>query len=260
MEVRAATLIYFSGAGTTRFVSERCARALGVPARLVDITPASAEMPTLAADELAVFAVPSYGGRIPAPVHERLARCAGNGTPAALLVTYGNRAIDDTLLELADAVETRGFVPVSAAAVVAHHSLMTNVAEGRPDAQDLAVVDELAHVTLARLAAAPTAAEVRLANLPGNRPYRAFGGVPFHPQADASRCTRCGACAAQCPTDAIDAARPAGTDDARCISCMRCVAECPAGARSIGGGAALTAARAAFALRCAERRPSYLVG
>ena len=260
MRPKAATVIYFSGAGTTRLVSERCARALGIPVQLVDMTPASAEMPALTADELAVFAVPSYGGRIPAPVHERLARCAGNGTPAALLVTYGNRAIDDTLLELADAVEARGFVPVSAAAVVAHHSLMTNVAEGRPDAQDLAVVDELARVTLERLEAAPTAAEVRLADLPGNRPYRAFGGVPFHPRADASRCIRCGACASQCPVGAIDAARPTETDDARCISCMRCVATCPAGARSIGGGAALAAARAAFALKCAERRPSYLVG
>lgn len=260
MEARSATVIYFSGAGTTRVVSERCASALGLPARLVDMTPASAQMPALAADELAVFAVPSYGGRIPAPVHERLARCSGRDTPAALHVTYGNRAIDDTLLELADAVEARGFVPVSAAAVVAHHSLMTNVAVGRPDETDLAVVDELAHATLARLEAAPTTVEARLDVLPGNRPYRAFGGVPFHPVADASRCTRCGACAAQCPTCAIDVTQPMRTDGTRCISCMRCVAACPAGARSIGGGAALAAARAAFALKCAGRRPSYLVG
>ena len=110
-------------------------------------------MPTFCAHDLAVFAIPSYGGRVPAPAAEKLARMPlVDGVPAVLLVTYGNRAVDDTFAELADIVSARGFVPVGGAAVVAHHSLMVDVAKGRPDAEDLAVVDALAADVCARLA------------------------------------------------------------------------------------------------------------
>ena len=157
MRIAAVKALYFTGAGTTRLVAERLAERCGLPAEMADVTPRGAVPPAFGEHDLAVFAVPSYGGRVPVPMLERIARCEGRDTPAVLLVTYGNRAIDDTLLELADAVRERGFVPVGAAAVVAHHSLMTNVAEGRPDEKDLAVVDELARVALARLFATPDA-------------------------------------------------------------------------------------------------------
>ncbi len=144
MDITACVVSYFTGAGTTRAVSERfaaAAEAAGVPARAADITPHGAEVPAFDPGDLAVFAVPSYGGRVPAPALERLARCEGNDTPAALVVTFGNRAVDDTFLELADAVRARGFVPVALGAIVAHHSLMVDVAPGRPDAADLAAAD-----------------------------------------------------------------------------------------------------------------------
>lgn len=260
MRIAAVKALYFTGAGTTRLVTERLAERCGLPAEAADVTPRGAVPPAFGEHDLAVFAVPSYGGRVPAPMLERIACCAGRDTPAVLLVTYGNRAIDDTLLELADAVRERGFVPVGAAAVVAHHSLMTNVAEDRPDEKDLAVVDELARVALARLSAAPDARSAELSDVPGGRPYREFGGVPFHPETDATRCVSCGACAEQCPTGAIDPDEPARTEVGRCVSCFRCVVACATGARRIGGGPALAAARAAFAVKCARRQESYLIG
>ena len=223
----------------------------------MEITSITAAAFSGAGTPLAVCAVPAYGGRVPAPAVGKIARCAGDGTPAVLLVTFGNREIDDTMLELADLVEDRGFVPVGGAAVVAHHSLMTDVAEGRPDAGDLDAVDRLSSSVLEKLATAHAAAEGRLAGIPGGKPYREFGGTPFKAEADAGRCVGCGACARQCSVGAIDGQNCAATDAGLCISCTRCLSACPHGARRIGGGQALDDARRAFARAHGERKESW---
>lgn len=262
MNITACTAAYFTGAGTTRTVTERFAatiEAAGTLARAVDITPHGADVPVFGPQDLAVFAAPSYGGRVPAPALERIARCEGHDAPAVLIVTFGNRAVDDTFLELADTVREQGFVPVALGAIVAHHSLMIGVAQGRPDESDLAAVDALAATVLEKLAQASDAHAAELADILGNRPYRDFNGVPFRAQADADVCVRCGACARQCPAAAIDPAHPELTDVDACITCMRCISVCPAGARSLSGGDALVAQRAAFAERLAPRVESYTI-
>ena len=51
----------------------------------------------LTADDIAVIAVPSYGGRVPVTAVRRLSAIDGNGAKAILLCVYGNRAYEDTL-------------------------------------------------------------------------------------------------------------------------------------------------------------------
>ena len=268
MEIKRVHALVFSGAGTTTAVARRfcesfakASNQLGMPVEVEvdDITPAASAVPAIGANELVVVAVPSYGGRVPTPVASRLSKLGHVGAPAIMLVTYGNRAVDDTFIELADTLESKGMVPVGAAAVVAHHSLMTNVAQGRPDQDDLSVVDELARQASSKLAHAACARDARLGSVPGGHPYREFSGVPFKPQVDEELCVRCGACVVQCPVCAIDAEDPTKTDADTCISCMRCIDVCPRGAREIGGGLALGAARKAFAVKCAKRQKSYLL-
>ncbi|MBM6687943.1 4Fe-4S binding protein [Collinsella tanakaei] len=262
MTQSSCTIAYFTGAGTTRIVAERFAAAVeaeGVAARAVDITPAGSDVPAFGSDDLAVFAVPSFGGRVPSPALAQLARCEGHGTPAVLIVTFGNRAVDDTFLELAETVRERGFIPVALGAICAHHSLMIDVAKGRPDKTDLETVDNLARATLDKLAHVQSARDAELADIPGNRPYREFNGSPFRAQADAGACTGCGSCVRQCPAGAIDPAHPASTDADACITCMRCITVCSAGARSLTGGDALAAQRAAFTERLSARVESYTV-
>lgn len=268
MEIKRVHALVFSGAGTTTAVARRfcesfakASNQLGMPVEVEvdDITPAASAVPAIGANELVVVAVPSYGGRVPAPVASRLSKLGHVGTPAIMLVTYGNRAVDDTFIELADTLESKGMVPVGGAAVVAHHSLMTNVAQGRPDQDDLSVVDELARHASSKLAHAACARDARLGSVPGGRPYREFGGVPFKPRTDEELCVRCRACVVQCPVCAIDAEDPTKTDADACISCMRCIDVCPRGAREIGGGLTLGAARKAFAVKCAKRQKSYLL-
>ena len=72
---------------------------------------------------------------------ERLREIRGEGTPAIVLAVYGNRSFGTAVAELASFVAERGFVPVAAGAFVGEHSYSTPetpIAQGRPDAQDLA--------------------------------------------------------------------------------------------------------------------------
>ncbi len=150
----------------------------------------------------------------------------GNGVKTVLIVVYGNRAYDDTFVELLDTLISSGFSPVAA---IAEHSIMRQFAAGRPDTQDEKELAEFAVTIRSKMESGELSA---CPNLPGNRPYREYGGVPIKPQAGKG-CTACGLCAGKCPVGAIDAAAPSKTDTKRCISCMRCVAVCPQKSRNV---------------------------
>lgn len=85
-------------------------------------------------DDICFISMPSYGGRIPQIAAERLIQMKGNGAKAVLVCVYGNRAYEDTLIELKDKAEEAGFVIYGA---VAEHSIMRKFAAGRPDAGDV---------------------------------------------------------------------------------------------------------------------------
>ena len=58
--------------------------------------------------------VPSYAGRVPEMAVRSLRSFLGNNTPAIIVSVYGNRAYDDTLIELTDLMESHGFKLLSA--------------------------------------------------------------------------------------------------------------------------------------------------
>lgn len=217
----------FSPAGTTRTVTQTVLEGLG-GGELVDITVRAAEK-QFAPGELLIAAVPVFGGRAPTVALERLTALRGNGAFAAAVAVYGNRAFEDALLELKDALEKAGFQVVGAAAFVAQHSMAPAVAAGRPNAADLAAAQTFGARLRQKLEQCETPAPLAV---PGNHPYRDYPGVPFKPAAGRA-CSLCGLCAAECPVKAIPAAQPNKTDNEKCISCMHCVAVCPQHARRI---------------------------
>lgn len=221
--------IIFSPTGGTAKVARLLAQAFDIPITTVDLTDVSLDFAAipLSAEDLCIIAAPAYGGRIPAAAAQRLAAMKGSGTKAVLVAVYGNRAFDDTLLELQDVSAAAGFVPVAGIGAVAEHSLARQYGAGRPDAADAAQLADFAHQIQAKLDQSPA-----VLTLPGQRPFKPFGGIPAKPAAH-EHCVHCGLCASRCPVGAIDPSAPNQTRSDACISCMRCVMICPQQARSI---------------------------
>ena len=184
---------------------------------------------TYGPETVCVFAVPCYGGRIPKTAAERLSGVRGNSTPAVVCVTYGNRAYEDALLELADLVEKNGFSVIAGCAVVTEHNIMHVFGKGRPDKQDRAQIVQFAAETAMKIR---SGAAGLLRPLPGNRPYKKWGGSSLPIEVDEKLCTDCGICAKTCPVGAI-LTEGWKTDANVCINCMRCVKVCPAECRHV---------------------------
>lgn len=180
-------------------------------------------------DDICVIAVPSFGGRVPEPARERMATLSGNGAKTAIVVAYGNRAIDDTLLELKNIAEAAGFKCIAALSAVAEHSIMRQFGKGRPDASDKIELEAFGKKFFEMTKEEWNDSELEV---PGNYPYRQFGGLPLKPVAS-SKCNKCGACVKRCPTGAISFSEHKHTDKGKRITCMACVSICPRKARKI---------------------------
>lgn len=220
--------IIFSPTGGVQETAGLLSTALGMAERRIDLCDRSVDFSACALNEndLAVIAIPAYGGRMPAIAAERLARIQGGGARAVLLAVYGNRAIDDTLLEMKDVAEAAGFRCVAGISAVTEHAFCRDFGANRPDAADAETLKAFAEQILQKIARGETDLHV-----PGNHPYKEFGGVPVKPYAG-DGCGKCGLCAEKCPAGAISMEDPAQTDAQKCISCMRCIEICPSGART----------------------------
>lgn len=222
--------IVFSPTGGTRKVSGLVTGALDKNTVTVDLTDSGLDFSavSMTEDDVAVISVPAYAGRIPAVVADRLGMVRGNGARAVLVCVYGNRAFEDTLVELEDVAKYAGFRVIAAVAAIAEHSVARQFAAGRPDTQDAAQLAEFAQQIQQKL----LAEDASEPSIPGNRPYKQAGGRRMAPEATGD-CVSCGACAAACPVCAIDKGDPKRAAGEACISCMRCIAVCPRGARKL---------------------------
>lgn len=274
--------VVFSPTGTSKKIAAAVARGIAsaagadpaeaAPLKTIDRTHTAGEAVTLPADTVAVIAAPVYGGHVAPTAVKRFETLRGEGTPAVILAVYGNRAFEKAAAELAELAARQGFVPVAAGAFVGEHSYSTPetpVAAGRPDAQDLAEAAAFGAAVRKKLDAgdltpvdAARLKDVRTPLLPmlrfirfvlGYRRRQKKNPVVCLPAGDAGLCTRCGRCAAICPTQAIARGDEVHTDPARCIRCCACVKGCPVSARSFH-----TPFAAALARSFTRRKPPVI--
>ena len=246
--------IVFSPTGGTQKVADLLTKTLGEGSAAVDLTDPTADFSdvSLTSEDVAVIAVPSYGGRVPVPAVQRLGAIKGGGARAVLVCVYGNRAYEDTLVELEDTARQAGFRVVAAVAAIAEHSIARRYAAGRPDAEDQKQLWEFGAKIQKKLSDGEDAEP----NIPGNRPYKKSGGSGLVPKPTRD-CNNCGLCAEKCPVQAIDPSDTRHTDKDKCISCMRCVSICPQSARKVGS-VMLAAVDMALKKVCSDRKTGEL--
>lgn len=269
MKIKSVKVISFSPTGGSKKVAGAIAKGTQAPIEHIDLTPPSARTQQFQefTDELAIFSVPVYAGRVPTEAANRIRRLTSNRAPwrvkrahkipAVIVVTYGNRAYEDALRELGDIVSEVGFQPIAAAVFVCEHSFSVPempTAHGRPDAKDLAKAKAFGKKIRDKYEKADTIDSLSPVTPPGTTPYSLSmsANLTFYdygelatPYTTEGQCTKCGTCVDVCPTAAIRiqhvASNPSpmigynlrliSTDHNACIWCCACVKNCPTGAR-----------------------------
>lgn len=232
MKMNELKLVYFSPTGTTRKVVMEVARNIDLKSVSFDLTIHKEKKPSLQfkKDDFVLFAIPVYSGRVPKTFLEYFDVLKGDGTPAALVATYGCREYEDSLLELKTEVESRGFKVIGAATFPTEHSIVRSIGLSRPNKADMKVISDFGIQLNRRLKQEDSFENVDLP-LSGNTPYRKYSKTPLYPKVDVNRCTECGTCAKSCPAAAISSKDPKKTNNKSCISCLKCVRGCKQKAR-----------------------------
>lgn len=180
-------------------------------------------------NDLVYIAFPVYGGLLPVNAQEVFQTLSGKNTPAVLVAVYGNRAWEGALVDMHQLVVERGFKPIAAAAAIAEHSIITEIAAHRPDAADTRLLAQFGRKSREHAASNPP-----MLPAPGKSRTRTQypKGTAFI-QCDETLCTGCGICVNNCPTAAIQPEAPQDTNPDACIVCTACVKYCPEKARAI---------------------------
>lgn len=222
--------IYFSPTGGTKKVLDILMDNWKFEKELIDLTvPHFNRKIKLQRDDICMIAVPSYGGRVPKIVVERLAKITSDYSRTILIAVYGNRDYEDTLLELKNVMKSNGFNPVAAISAVAKHSIMNQFASDRPNSIDQMELQVFSNEIMNLIDTREKYTDLKV---PGNYPYRKYTQIPLKPKGS-RLCKACGICARSCPLQAIPLDNPRKVDRRKCISCMKCVEICPNHARQI---------------------------
>ncbi len=253
--------IYFSPTGNTEKITCHMAKSLagilGCDVQVIDLTlpEAREKIYTFGDEDFVIIGAPTYAGKLPnkiLPTYQENLR--GNKSGAIAVVTYGNRAFDNSLAELSDTLQNNGFILCGAAAVVGEHPFSAQLGTGRPNEEDLKEAEDFVRTVAGRIREMQSgkSSENILARIPGDAeaPYyvpKQENGQPAvflkaKPLTNRKKCTECKICAQKCPMGSIDFA-DVGLVTGICIKCQSCIKNCPQGAKSFEDEAFLSHVR-----------------
>lgn len=248
MKIKTVWSVWFSATGTTQKVVTALSKTLAQELNAqwkeysFNLPKAREQALEFGPQDLVVLGVPVYAGRVPNLILPYVRDMMnGGGALAVPVVLYGNRNFDDGLMELRNVARDNGFHPIAAGAFVGEHSFSKVLGAGRPDSQDMELVQQLA-LAAANKVKALTEAPAQAVEVEGCDPIRPYytprdrHGEPIRdflkakPVTDPAKCVKCGLCARLCPMGSID---PADVSNVvgKCIKCCACVKKCPKGAK-----------------------------
>ena len=245
--------IYISPTGNTKEAVRAVAK--GIAGQVsdgdfysIDLTPRELRKGVLdfAPGDVVVLGVPTYAGRVPNKLLPYITEAIyGDGAYAVPLVTYGNRAFDDSLKELATIMYDNGMDIIGGCAVASEHAFTSKLGTGRPDKEDLERLTGYGIQIGSSLKAAGDGGNVRLIN-PDNLPGHNFDEFEYYvpkkedgtqaaflkavPITDTSKCTGCGQCKDICPMGCYQNSLIEA--EGICIKCHGCIKACPVEAKS----------------------------
>ncbi len=226
--------VYFSATKTTEKIVKRVANNISHEFKTIDITKLNnREDINFKKDDIVIFGIPVYAGRVPNLLLKKLKYITGNNAKLVTIVVYGNRNFDDALVELNDLLND--FRLIASAAFIGEHSFSKELAKNRPDKEDIKIINKFSDIILTKL----KNNEYNIFEVKGTRPYRNYYrpiGVDgnyydfrlIKPKTNRN-CNNCKLCAIVCPVDGID--REDASIVYKCIKCNSCVKLCPSGAK-----------------------------
>ena len=246
MEITKVWQIYFSATGTTKKIVEtigaKIGEITGSEVCTYDFTlPAAREVfPELGPADIAVLGLPTYAGRLPNLMLPYLQSISGGGALAVPVVTFGNRAFDNSLIELRNILEDRDFHTIAAGAFSCEHSFSYYLGKGRPDADDLNEAGKLGVAIAKKLDEIQSTGQIPTPVYvdgdpeagyyqPRDRQGTFIDIRKVKPMTN-DKCINCGLCARTCPMGAIDP-EDISSVPGKCIKCCSCYKKCPTGAK-----------------------------
>lgn len=178
-------------------------------------------------DDVLILGLPVYGGRIPSFLDNNLNKIKGDNTLAIITAVYGNRDYDDALIEMKNILKSNGFITIAAGAFIGEHSYSTKIATNRPDAKDLMIIDDFSKKIVGKIVNIKNGFKAEEISVKGNYPYKERSPVLNIAPIPTGNCSKCGACASICPTQAISKLNPCDVDASKCIKCCACIKKCP---------------------------------
>lgn len=235
---------YFTGTDTTKKVVEGLADEISKNLNVEDIfhynftkPEMRKSMPEFGEGDLVIAGVPTIAGRVPNLLLPYLKTINGNGALGVAIGMYGNRNVDDCLMELKELMKDGGINVIAGGAFIGEHSFSTVLAANRPDKKDMEKVIAFGKEISAKI----KKEDFSEAEVCGEWPLRKYytprdrhgNGIDIRkvkPKTDPDKCVNCKECVAMCPLGSID------FDDVSkitgiCMKCCACIKKCPQDAK-----------------------------